>query len=355
MYQSFHTLSLGCHPNLLLTSSNEEMKFFRTLIAAVAAAACCLALTGCPSGNNMASELRTNIQAPNGQPRILAAYQPWFGREGHIDVGYSSQDRTVLARQIRQAQQLGISAFVVNWYGPSRDFEDRSYGLLQRVAAENHFEVALMYDESGDNAEEATNNAINDLNYAYDRYFGPHASVPASAYMRIDDRPVVFIFPKSGDTDWRRVRDNMKGWAQQPILIYKDLKVKDPSQFDGFYAWVSPGDAGWSSDGSNWGREYLDKFYSAMTRDYPDKIAVGAAWPGFDDSKAAWTRNRHMDARCGRTMEESLRAFRPYYDNQRPLPFLMLDTWNDYEEGTAIEPGITCNGKNHPLVLAGER
>jgi hypothetical protein len=50
-----------------------------------------------------------------------------------------------------------------------------------------------------------------------------------------------------------------------------------------------------------------------------------------------------MDSRCGATFNDTLRLFRRYYDQQRPLPFLMIETWNDYEEGTAIEKGVdTC-------------
>jgi hypothetical protein len=47
-----------------------------------------------------------------------------------------------------------------------------------------------------------------------------------------------------------------------------------------------------------------------------------------------------MDTRCGKTFEDSLRFFRRYYNDSRPLPFLMIVTWNDYEEGTAIEKGL---------------
>jgi hypothetical protein len=32
--------------------------------------------------------------------------------------------------------------------------------------------------------------------------------------------------------------------------------------------------------------------------------------------------------------------FRAYYNDEHPLPFLLIDTWNDYEEGTAIEKGL---------------
>jgi hypothetical protein len=45
-------------------------------------------------------------------------------------------------------------------------------------------------------------------------------------------------------------------------------------------------------------------------------------------------------SRCGRTFDDTLRMFRRYYGEQRPLPFLMIETWNDYEEGTAIENGV---------------
>jgi len=275
---------------------------------------------------------------------IVAAYQPWFGRPGHIDVGYSSQDPVVLEKQIDEARNMNISAFIVNWYGPAKDFEDRSYALLQRIAAEKNFKVALMYDEHSDDPDHSTEQAINDLGYAYDRYIGPHASVPQKAYLTLNGRPVIFIFPKDGKTDWVKVRAALK-WPDNPLFIYKDTRTSTPQAFDGFYAWVQPGDQGWQPDGSNWGQDYLDGFYRTMSGKYSDKIAVGAAWPGFNDSQASWTQNRKMVYRCGKTFDDSLKMFHRYFDSSHPLPMLMIETWNDYEEGTAVEKGINrCNG-----------
>jgi hypothetical protein len=71
----------------------------------------------------------------------------------------------------------------------------------------------------------------------------------------------------------------------------------------------------------------------------PDKIAVGTAWPGFDDTKASWGLDRHIDERCGKTFEDTLHLFH-FYNQVKPMPFLMVATWNDYEEGTAIESGV---------------
>ena len=271
---------------------------------------------------------------------MLAAYQPWFGNPKHIDVGYSTQDPKVLAEQVEKAKAMGISAFVVNWYGPRKPFEDKSYMLLQKAAADADFKVSVMYDEDTEYAGQSTDAVLVDLQYAYDRYIGPHALPTRSAYLRYNGRPVIFIFPKQGETNWNKVRQMVNSWEDPPLLIFKDINTKYANDFDGFYAWVQPGKEGWKHDGSNWGRDYLENFYTRMTNEYPNKIAVGAAWPGFDDRKASWSRNRRMDDRCGKTFDESVRIFRRYYTDAKPLPFLMVVTWNDYEEGTAIERGF---------------
>src|SRR5579864_9312685 len=135
----------------------------------------CVALTallpaGCAGAKrtDLATALHSDVSAPEGSPQIIAAYQPWFGRSGHMNVGYNSQDANVLAQQVEHAKNLNIKAFVVNWYGPSHEFEDRSYALLQRTASEHDFKTAIMYDESVDDPGQSTQQAISDLQYAYD-------------------------------------------------------------------------------------------------------------------------------------------------------------------------------------------
>lgn len=280
------------------------------------------------------------MQMPENRTMLLAIYQPWFGQKDHISVGYSSHDPNVLRQQITRARELNISGFVVNWYGPRKEFEDRSYEMLQQVAHEDNFKVAVQYDEAVDHPGYATDAVIVDLQYLYDKYISPSAGPSREAYLRYNGRPVVFIFPKDASTDWGRVREVTQGWPDHPVLIYKDQNNKFANAFDGFYPWVQPGKHGWAADGSNWGGDYLEYFYSNMTHQHPDKIAVGAVWPGFDDSKASWSRNRHMANRCGQTFEDGLKLFRRYYGSQNPPPYLLIETWNDYEEGTAIEKGI---------------
>jgi hypothetical protein len=44
-----------------------------------------------------------------------------------------------------------------------------------------------------------------------------------------------------------------------------------------------------------------------------------------------------MQSRCGQTFEDTLHLYNRYFDESHPPPFVMIETWNDFEEGTAIE------------------
>lgn len=268
------------------------------------------------------------------RPKIIAVYMPWFGDPRHIDVGYSSQDPDVMRRQIDEAVSMGISGFAVDWNGPSHTYTDKNFGMMEQIAIEKHFQVALLYNESDDPAQ-STDETIVALDRAYQAYFGPNAPY-RSAYITYNNRPVVFIFPKSGKTDWNLVRQHVNNWATPPLLLYKEDSGQYASALDGFYVWINPGKKGWKADGSAWGKDHLEDFYKRMKDKYPEKILVAGAWPGFNDDRASWGLNRHMDTRCGKTLEETLRIAEDH-SGPNPTPFLMVQTWNDYEEGTALE------------------
>ncbi|MGA2349848.1 MAG: hypothetical protein ABSF70_05385 [Terracidiphilus sp.] len=268
-------------------------------------------------------------------PEIIALYEAWFGHPKHISVGYSSQDPAVIVSQIRKAKAMGISAFVVDWYGDREPFIDRSYALIQTIAASEKFQVAMMYDET-DEEDGSTDEALADFTMFHDSYLSSKAR-GHQAYLTYEGRPLIFIFPKAGHTDWKRVRALTDKWNPAPLLIQENLPGPDADAFDGFYAWVSPAQGG---DGSNWGEQYLRNFYGTMRSKYSDKIIVGGIWSSFDDSKASWGLNRHIAARCGQTFADTSNLWHKYFPQDDLLPFVMVETWNDHEEGTAIEDGI---------------
>jgi hypothetical protein len=291
---------------------------------------------GC-SHPGLQQSLRQSVRSNQAPPQLLAVYEPWFGHPNHISVGYNSQDPVVIRKQMDQAKAQGISGFVVDWYGDREPFIDRAYARMQIIAAEKNFHIAMMYDETNED-EGATDEALADFSAFRDTYVSQN-SPGRQAYLSYNGRPVIFIFPKGRHTDWNRVRETTSKWNPAPWLIYENDPGSFPAAFDGLYAWINPGKPGWAADGSNWGEQYLEDFYHQMQSKYPDKIAVGAAWAGFDDSKASWSLNRHISQRCGQTFADTIRLGRQY-SADHPLPFLLIATWNDYEEGTAIERGL---------------
>jgi hypothetical protein len=289
-------------------------------------------------------------KATGNAPQTIALYEAWFGHPKHVSAGYSSHDQAVISSQIRRAKAMGISAFVVDWYGDRESFIDRSYALMQTAAANEQFQVAMMYDET-DEEEGATDQAMADFTMFHDTYLSSKAP-GHQAYLTYEGRPVIFIFPKGKHTDWSRLRVMVNNWSIPPLLIYENLPGPSADAFDGFYAWINPGEKGWAADGGNWGEQYLSDFYQTMQSKYSDKIIVGGAWSGFDDSKAAWGLNRHISARCGQTFADTSNLWRKYFPQDDLLPFVMIETWNDHEEGTSIEDGIpACGPGTHEHTL----
>lgn len=294
-----------------------------------------------------AQPARLKYTAAGKSPEVLAVYEAWFGHPNHISVGYSSTDAAVLKKQIHEARDLGISAFVVDWFGDRDASIDQSYALMQNLAAKNKFHVAMMYDENNPD-EGATDEVIADFTMFHDTYLLP-TSPGHEAYLTYQGRPVIFVFPKGGHTDWARVRTVVNKWNPAPWLIQENRPGPHPEAFDGFYPWINPGAQNWSADGSNWGESYLADFYKNMAASYANNIIVGGAWAKFDDSKASWSLNRHISARCGQTFQDTFNYWRKFFPPDQVIPFILIETWNDYEEGSAIEPGIPACGGQAPL------
>ncbi len=213
---------------------------------------CFMVGTGCTSpGARLVPH--QNLQAPNAWPKLLAVYMPWFGNRVHMDVGYVSYDPNVLRHQIEQARHMGISGFVVDWYGESQPFSDHNFALMQEAADQSHFQVALLYNESADEDAQSTDDAMSAMDKAYSAYIGPQAP-HRNAYLTYNGHPVIFIFPKHGHIDWDRIVQHCQSWESSPYFFYKDEpQQKYLADFAGLYAWVQPGAKGWTPDGSNWG------------------------------------------------------------------------------------------------------
>lgn len=258
--------------------------------------------------------------------KYLAAMQGWFGSSKHVSVGYRSDDRAQVRRQLLDMRSRGFDGVSIAWYGSDPDETSNRTTQLVKSEAERipGFVFALRVNQGAvkwyAHGLPPTDALIRHLNYAADTYF------TSPAYMRVNGRPVVFEFGlESLNLDWNRIHSEVQG---NPIWIFRN-----PSGFTrpfsaGAFAW-GPADK----------MEYLDEFY-AKAVNQPNKIAVGNTFKGFDDHLADWGKNRVNDQRCGQTWLDTFGEIRRFYSANNQLPMVMVSTWNDYEEGSEIESGI---------------
>src|SRR5262249_14195578 len=107
--------TLSVTPGSIPRASSVMTRRAGAVALALIAAILSIAAVGCARANPRESLASVQRRAPEGSPKLLAIYQPWFGQSSHINVGYSCHDPNVLRRQIASAKELNIRGFAVNW------------------------------------------------------------------------------------------------------------------------------------------------------------------------------------------------------------------------------------------------
>jgi hypothetical protein len=283
-------------------------------------------------------------QARAGEPMVLAHYMPWYASKpvsgswgwhwtmGHFDpdqgelathdaplIGpYDSGDPDALECHVLLMKLAGIDGVIVDWYGPD-DFRDyaqlhrntlklipfiRRAGLRFAICYEDQT-VKHMVNEKFIPEAESLDRGKRVMAWMDEHWFRD------DAHARIDDRPVLLVFGPQhfAADDWE---------AMLPPLSPRPIFFALPDR--------------WASFGADGAFDWpLQKTEAPRDRPF-----IAAAWPGFHDIYAeAGVGHSYgfIDARGGKTFEETLaRAL------ASGSPLVQLVTWNDFGEGTVIEP-----------------
>jgi hypothetical protein len=297
-------------------------------------------LNGLPKPANVSKVDTRSLLYSGSSTKIYAHLLGWFGEAGHMNVGYRSDDIQQVHRQVEDMMSRGIQGAILDWFGQSSHPVVNGAALALRAEAEAHpgFEFAIMED-AGALAEAAKANGcdvtaqlLSDLNYINTQF------VPSSAYMRINGRPVIFFFGVDAFyVDWNQVRTVV---TNNPLLLFRGIDGLTRPISDGGFQWVDI---------------HIDPFHPASPNPFDPALAsqdafygtnssgrrvFGSVYRGFNDSLAAWGIDRFIHPRCGQTWLDSFAEIGKFYSSSNQLPALQLVTWNDYDEGTAMEMGI---------------
>jgi len=247
---------------------------------------------------------------------------------------------------IQEMCSRGIAGVIADWYGEASyentvmlnwipEIQKYNAGQLAfqggKVPAQS-FLLAIMEDQGAGNLKgcdakgTCTSGLVTDLNYIKSHYEAQ------SFYVRsASGTPVVWMFDVSGQhptIDWSSVRSQAPGH----LFIQENSGGFSAAAAvaDGGFAWIQI-----NSNPDDWGSTYLRDFYAAASGS--SRYATGGAWKGFNDSAASWGSHRAINQHCGLSWLNTLGATS---QTTRALEAYPLVTWNDYEEGTALEPGI---------------
>lgn len=263
--------------------------------------------------------------------KIYAHLLLWFGGSNHMNVGYSSTDSSQVHKQITDMISRGIDGVIIDWYGPNNSIDQATKLVMAEAEAHPGFTFAIMIDQgaiewnscSGCSPQAAL---INQLQYIEQTYF------PSKAYMTLQGRPVVtnFNVDLSYSVDWNQANAAL---STQPVYLFQNNDGFSHVLSGGSYSWVMP-------TTTDYGIGYLASFYDTGIP-LLNEQTVGAVYKGFNDSLASWGSNRIMGQQCGQTWLQTFSEINKLYNSGKQLAALQLVTWNDYEEATEIETGIS--------------
>lgn len=264
-----------------------------------------------------------NIDA-NGRRDIASHYYPLIGP-------YHSGDKEVIENHLLLMKYAGIDGVLIDWYGTydlndyriNKENSEQLIAMLDKVG----LEYAIVYEDrfltnivNAGLAPSMTGAAKNDMNYMQANYFGD------ANYIKINNKPLLLNFGPitlTTPAQWTNVFTNLN--PKPTFLTLWNESAEAGPNASGEYSWVYQNSS------------YLSNFY---TNNMPNlQVAFGSAYPGFNDfyqqggggAVIGWT----IPHNNGATLDETLSLAQ-----DAGVDYLQLITWNDFGEGTMIEPTL---------------
>lgn len=286
----------------------------------------------------------------------------WGGGSGHIANGEVSSKSAQMANQVADHISRGFAGQVVDWYGAGTT-ADLGLPFVQAnaEASGGAYKFAVMIDKAL--FVYGCGETVACLNSSLS-YIATHYGTSPAYLKDAGGHPIVFYFVNEYyPTEYGILTGPGVDAAGTVFEMYEPngFPGSDPANTIGEYAWVNPQDGagtttttgsegtfGWATD---FGFKDLNSFFSAAASNQ-SAFLVSEAHKGFDDNLANWSLNRIVDQQCGMTWLETFshtgsfggsatyEGNLQYLKAGKRLDFVMVDTWDDYEEGSEIETGI---------------
>lgn len=255
----------------------------------------------------------------NGKREIAAHYYPLTGP-------YASGDKDIIEYQLLLMKLAGIDGLLIDWPGTTKLYD---YPLLVRNTEklidkieEVGLKFAIVYEDQNINIAfdqkvitDKIKAAQNDMSYLRQNYFSK------SSYIQLNNKPLLFVF---GPQTFEKESE----WTQ----VFAPLSTTPAF----FTLWHESNEAGRNATGEfAWVyKNHLTDLNNFYNNDYTG-LKFASAYPGFHAyyQEGGWGANPFF-------IETSNQTFQTTLDLALKSNSLAVQiaTWNDYGEGTMIEP-----------------
>jgi glycoprotein endo-alpha-1,2-mannosidase len=272
------------------------------------------------------SHWRMNTANPDiiedGQRQIASHYYPLIGP-------YDSKDPDVIEYHLLLMKYVGVDGVLLDWYSSFNVNDYKSIldasNVIVAKTAEVGVEFAIVYEDyTAESVEEQTSKtaieaAKADLAYMQQNYFSK------VQYIKFDGNPLLMTFGpryfKQG-TQWTEIFSGLPAKPKFLPLWNHGALVGDND--NGEYSWID-----FNADLSD-----LHAFYGRTSLE----ILIGSAFARFDDYyvEGGWgTSYGNVPYNTGQTLQNTFAKA-----TERNIDKLQLVTWNDFGEGTMLEPTV---------------
>ncbi len=264
------------------------------------------------------SNQNPNVVNANGQRQIASHYYPLTGP-------YASGDSNIIQYQLLLMKLSGIDGVFIDWPGVQQKYDypylvrntNKIIAMLSRVG----LNYAIVYeDQDLKGASNVVATAQTDMTYMQTNFF------TQDNYEKIAGKPVLLDFGPQvlkGQDQWTSVFSVLNPQPAFYTLWFQSSEAG--SNASGEFSWIP-------QDNFTTLNYYYGGYALSGTK-------FGSAYPGFNSFYAqggwggpTWTIDYNNLGNFQQTLALAL--------SQSNINYIQLATWNDYGEGTMIEPTV---------------
>lgn len=278
-----------------------------------------------------------NAGAFPGGEDIGANYYPALG-------DYSSNNPDLVREHMKLIKQAGIGVMALSWWGKG-DFTDRSVKMYLELAQEYRLKICFHIEPVYKSAQQFKDQ----IAYITENY------VDHPAVFKYKGLPLYYLYDtgKVKYYEWSKLLSekgelSLRNTALDAVFIGHWERERDSgfilkSGFDGFYTYYASEGFMWGCTSTNW--PVMAKFAKEN-----DLLFIPCPGPGYIDTRIRPWNTRNTEDRLGGVYYENM-----FMNAVKASPdFIGITSFNEWHEGTQIEPAVPKSIPNYTYENYGE-